>query len=69
MESRDQGVLRRVKTFIGEKHRDSEEGFSVSALAVRVVAENQGDKEVPGDGRWGRLGMAAIVRITFPTRV
>lgn len=69
MESRDQGVLRRVKMCTGEKHQDSEGGFSVSALAVRVVSENQGDKEVPGDGRWGRLGMAAIVRITFPTRV
>lgn len=25
-------------------------GFSVPAPAVRAVAENQGDKEVPGDG-------------------
>lgn len=33
------------------------------------MAENQGDKEVPGDGRWGGLGMVAIVKITFPTRV
>lgn len=43
-----------------------QKGIFSSDSGCQAVAENWGDKEVPGDGEGGDGGS---VRITFPTRV
>jgi hypothetical protein len=65
-------VLRRVKMVHLGKHQDSEGNFQFQLWLSGLWQRTRATRRclVTGDGEgWGGLGMVAIVKITFPTRV